>query len=105
MARKKVNKSQKIRELLETMGGQDASPSAVVAALKGKGIKVSAAQVSNVKAYAKQGANGRKASRKAAKSKGNLLSLADLQAAKRLVDQLGSVQAAQSAVGVLAKLR
>ena len=84
---------------------QDASPSAVVAALKAKNIKVSPAAVSNVKAYARQGANGRKAGGKPAKGKGDLLSLADLQAAKRLVDQLGSVEAAQSAVGVLAKLR
>ena len=61
--------------------------------------------MSNVKAYAKQGANGRKVGGKPARGKGDLLSLADLQAAKRLVDQLGSVEEAQSAVGVLAKLR
>lgn len=105
MARKKINKSEKIRELLETMGGQAASPNAVVAALKAKGIKVTATHVSNVKSHLKRGTKGRKPGRKPAGQSTDLVSLADLQAAKRLIEVLGSVEAAQSAIGVLARLR
>jgi Neuraminidase (sialidase) len=89
------------------MGGAEASPKAVIAALAAKKVKVTATQVSNVKSYLKNGPPGRKAKRKSARFRRNgadLISIRDLQAAKRLVDALGSTDAATAALAVLARL-
>jgi hypothetical protein len=66
MARRRINKSDKIREVLEEMG-HDARPRDVVAALKSRRIKVSPAQVSNVRTrMAAAGSSGRRRNGQAA---------------------------------------
>ncbi|MGD9647467.1 MAG: hypothetical protein AB7U73_17265 [Pirellulales bacterium] len=105
MAKRKVNKSAAIRESIEKLGGQDAKPQAVVEALAGQGLKVSTGLVSNIKHAMKK--KGKKRGRVAGKASGNgaAISLHDLIAAKKLVEQVGSVDAAASAVAALAKLQ
>jgi len=108
MPRSKVNKSAKIREMLEKLGGQDGSPKAVVEALAKDGLKVPTGLVSNIKHAMKVGKNGRKASGKRDRKpslNGQAFSVSDLLAAKQLVEALGSVEAAESAVAALAKLQ
>ena len=108
MAKRKVNKSQAIREMIESMGGQDAAPKAVVEALAGKGLKVATGLVSNIKFAMKKGKKGRKRGRPPGRkpsANGVAISLGNLLAAKKLVEQLGSIEAAASAVAVLAKLQ
>lgn len=101
MARAKVNKAAKIRETFEKLG-PETRPKDVVAALAAAKIKVSPAQVSNIRSglngHAKK--NGRKKT-----GKGDMISLLDLQAAKRLVESLGSVEKAETALAALAKLQ
>ena len=107
MAKRRLNKSAKIREILETMGGDAASPKAVVAALAAKKVKVTATQVSNVKNVLKNGKPGKKRGRKPGRPSRNgsdLVSFADLQAAKRLVETLGSTEAAKAALDALSRL-
>jgi len=87
---RKVNKSAKIREALDSLGA-DAKPKDVIAHLAAKKIKVTPAQVSAVKA-------------KLVKPKDEL-SLEDLLATKKLIEQLGSAEKAQSAIAALVKLR
>jgi hypothetical protein len=101
MPRTKVNKAAKIRDTFEKLG-HDARPKDVIAALAAAKIKVAAAQVSNIKA----GLNGnakKKGRKNSAKS--DMISLLDLQAAKKLIDSLGSVERAESALAALAKLQ
>ncbi len=108
MAKRKVNKSQAIREMIETMGGQDAAPKAVVEALAGKGLKVATGLVSNIKSAMKKGKKGRQRGRPAGRKpsvNGEAISLHDLIAAKKLVEQLGSMDAAATAIAALAKLQ
>ncbi len=106
MAKRKVNKSAAIRETIEKLGGQDAAPKAVVEALAGQGLKVGTGLVSNIKtAMKKKGKKrGRPPGRKPS-TNGEAISLHGLIAAKKLVDQLGSVDAAKSAIDALAKLQ
>ncbi len=108
MARKKkatgVNRSQAIRDYLAEK--PKATPKEVVAALKGTGVDVSKALVSNVK-YTK----------KTTKKKGSVktvaarrlvpasLSVADLLEVKKLADQLGGVKAMRQALDTLEQLR
>jgi hypothetical protein len=98
VARRKLNKSARIREALETMGA-DASPKAVVEALAAKKIKVALAAVSNIKAKlaAPNGARNSKASNGA-------LTLKSLMEAKKLVDRIG-LEGATAAINALSKLR
>jgi hypothetical protein len=100
MPRRKVNKAAKIREAFEKLGS-DTRPKDLIADLAARRIKVSSAQVSVVKAnlngHAKNGRRGHKAN--------DLIALSDLQAAKKLVESLGSIDKAQTALGVLAKLQ
>lgn len=95
MPRGKVSKAEKIRETFDKLG-LHARPKDVIATLADANVKVSSAQVSNVKATL----NGGKRSGKA-----GALTLADLTAAKRLVEALGSVERAEGALAALAKLR
>ena len=107
MAKRRINKSAKIREALQSMGGAEASPKAVVAALAAKKVRVTATQVSNVKSLLKNGKPGKKRGRKAGRPRrkgSDLVSLAGLQAAKRLVESLGSTEAAKAALDALARL-
>jgi hypothetical protein len=102
MAKRKINKAAKIREAFDTLGA-DARPKDVIALLAAKKIKVAPAQVSNLKAKlglpSNNGGRGRKA------ASGQMISLSDLQAAKKLIEQLGSVEKAQTALSALAKLQ
>ena len=96
MARfKRGAKSAAIREYLAANPG--AMPKEVVAALKNKGLKVSAQMVSVLKGKAKTG--GRRQGRAA----GNL-NVESLLQAKKFVEQLGGIAKAQEALAVLAKL-
>ncbi len=100
MARTKVNKAAKIRETFEKLG-PGARPKDVIADLAALKIKVSSAQVSNIKATMNgNGKNGHKKS-----GKNGAVSINDLLAAKKLIDTLGSVERAEIALAALAKLQ
>ena len=96
MPREKVNKAAKIREMFAKLG-PSVRPKDVIATLAAEKIKVSSAQVSNIKATLN--GHGRPV------RKTGSLTIADLEAAKRLVDVLGSPQRAEAAIAALAKLR
>ena len=96
MARRKVNKSAKIRAEFDK--NPKARPRDVVAALAARKIKVSPAQVSNIRSRMA-------GKRKSGKLNGGMIAVSDLQAAKKLVDALGSIERAQSAIGALARLQ
>ena len=105
--RKKFNKSAAIRAYLESH--PDASPKDVSETLKAKHrVTVSAQLVSNIKhginaKPGKRGPKGKKRGRKPG-SRADKFSMQDLLAAKHLVAQLGSVEAAASALKALAML-
>ena len=87
MPRTKVNKAAKIRETFTTLGAET-RPKDVIAHLAKAKIKVSSAQVSNVKATMNgHGANGHKGP-----------SMDDLLATKKLIDSVGSIRRVKSAV-------
>jgi len=68
---------------------------------------VTATQVSNVKSHLKNAKPGKKRGRKAGRPSRNgsdLVSFADLQAAKQLVEALGSTDAAKAALDALSRL-
>ena len=92
-------KSQAVRDYLAA--NKKAKGPEVVAALAEKGIKVSLPMVYNLKARKRMGKRRRKAE---AKGQAIGFSLDHLLAAKKLVDQVGSVERAQAAVAALAKL-
>jgi hypothetical protein len=100
MARTKVNKAAKIRETFEKLGAK-ARPKDVIAALAAQKIKVSSAQVSNTKSSM----NGHATKGRKKAGKPDMIALSDLQAAKRLVESLGSVERAETALAALAKLQ
>ena len=77
------------------MGG-DVRVRDVVFDLKKRGMKVSSAQVSTLRKHA--GSNGH------AKTSARPLSLDHLLAAKKLAEQLGSIENAQAALASLARL-
>ena len=103
-----TSKADSIRLVAEGMP-KPVRPRDVVAALNEQGIAVSPAQVSQV--LKGMGLKRRRRGRKpaamggrATSSTSGSLSLENLLAAKRLVDQLGSVEAAKQAVDALARL-
>ena len=103
MARQKKSehgsKSQAIRDYLSA--NKTAKASEVVAALAEKGIAVSAPAVYNLKARQSMGKKRSKA------RKGGMtvtLSITQLLAAKKLVDEVGGVAEAREAIDALAKL-
>jgi hypothetical protein len=106
--RKKFNKSAAIREYLESH--PDSSPKEIADTLKAKHrVNVSAQLVSNIKhnLNAKPGKRGPKPGKKRGRKPGataDKFSMQDLLAAKHLVAQLGSVEAASSALKALALL-
>lgn len=100
------NKSQAIREY--KAANSSASPKEIATALHSSGLSVSAQFVSTVLSNAKKkngvvGKRGPKPGRKAAKL-GAVSELNHLIHAKKLVDQLGGIEAAKSAINTLAQI-
>ena len=115
MAKRKVNKSQEIRDFVSS--NRKASAKAVVDAMQKKGIKVTAAMVANVKSKAGLtrgrrgrprtaigGTNGsvRRVGRPAKQNRE--VALESLIEAKRFVAKVGSVQQAVEVIRALEKL-
>ncbi|HEV3343250.1 MAG TPA: hypothetical protein VG125_22955 [Pirellulales bacterium] len=99
-----ASKAEQIRQVAKSMGGR-VRPRDVIAQLSQQGVAVSSAQVSTV--LAGMGMKRRRRGRRPAavvESVASTLTLDSLLAAKRLVNQLGSVEAAKTAVDALAKL-
>ena len=92
------SKAQAIRDELAAQGPK-ARPKDVIAVLESKGISVSSAQVSNIKATLRNHKAGRKS-----RGVNGALSLESLVEAKKLADRLGGVEAARYAIEALAKL-
>lgn len=116
MAKKKArgNKSQAIRDYLAS--NPNATAKEIVPALKKQGLTVTAGLVNNVESTSGPKRGRKKRGRKkSGRKKGpararrttgsSRLSLADLQEAKRLADQLGGVQEARAALEALEELR
>lgn len=100
-----ISKSKAIRDYMAAH--PSAGPSAVADALSKEGIKVSAAFVSTVKSMAKKrkpgGRVGRPRKAKSAAA-GAQFSVSELLSAKKLADELGSLEQAKAALDALAKL-
>jgi hypothetical protein len=98
-----ASKAEQIRQVAKSMGGR-VRPRDVVAKLGEQGVTVSSAQVSTV--LAAMGMKRRKRGRRRAvvETVASTLTLDSLLAAKKLVTQLGSVEAAKTAVDALARL-
>lgn len=94
--KKEVNKSKAIRDYMAQK--PDAGPTAVAEGLGKKGIEVSAAFVSTIKAMDKAKKAGRR-------GRVGEVTTADLLQAKKLADQLGGVERAKEAMDALAKLQ
>ena len=92
------NKAEAIRQAAKSIGGK-VRPRDVIAKLKDQGITVTSAQVSTT---LKQ--MGMKKTRRGRNPGAPSISIDDLLAAKKLVEQLGSVEAASTALSALAKL-
>jgi len=107
MARSKHGaKSEAIRTYLAA--NPDAGPTAVVAALKEQGVKVTVGLVSNLKFRLANpaGKRGRPAAGRRAFKNGHAEITTDqLLAAKRMADELGGVEAARAALDALVALR
>jgi hypothetical protein len=99
-----VSKSEQIRQVAREMGSI-VRPRDVIQTLEQRGVTVTSGQVSTVLASMGKKRRGRRGRRPAAVvTVASTLSLDSLLAAKRLVNQLGSVEAAKTAVDALAKL-
>jgi len=99
----KVNRSQAIRDYLAK--NAKASANEIKEALAKEGIQVSDSLISAVKYKKPKGKRGKKRGRPAgAASNGAAISIDSLVAAKKMVDQLGGIEAAEKAIAVLKKL-
>jgi hypothetical protein len=106
--RRRVNKSQAIRDYLQQDPG--ATPKQIVTALAERGVKVSEGLAGNVKYTSGPGGarrgrgrgRGRPRTRRVAV---NTLSAQDLVEAKKLADQLGGIEQARRALEALEQLR
>jgi arginine repressor len=105
-----TSKAERIRQAAQGMD-QPVRPRDVIATLASEGVSVSPAQVSGVlrsMGMRRRGRGRRPAMagspRATTRSTSEKLSLENLLAAKRLVNQLGSVEAAKQAVDALARL-
>jgi arginine repressor len=98
------NKAEAIRAAAKSLG-KKVRPRDIIAMLKEQGIAVSSAQVSTtLKSMGmKRTRRGRKAGAVAAAGR-EPITIEDLIAAKKLVNQLGSIEAASQAISALAKL-
>ena len=109
MAKRKVNKSAEIRSYLK--GNPTAKPKQVSVALKKRGIDASPAYISALRSTDKA-RNGhqrptpsrRLVSTRSASQSALAQAMPSLMHAKRLVDQLGSIDKAREALDALAKL-
>lgn len=108
-AKDAMNKSDHVRRYLSQHSS--AKPKEIYEALTGEGVDVSMALINRIKygpgsgRKGKRGGRRRRAAAAATATNGsNQLSLANLLAAKKLVDQLGSIESAKQAVDALAKL-
>lgn len=103
MAKKaKVNKSAAIREAIASGLSK---PAEITVALAKKKIKVSPQMVSQVKAKTGGGKKAKKRGRKKmATATNGHLDLRALLSAKKLVEDVGSIQAAKEALGALEKI-
>ena len=97
-ASKRGNKAEAIRQAAKSIGGK-VRPRDVIAMLKDQGIKVTSAQVSTTLKQMGMRKTGR-----GRKPGAPSINIDDLLAAKKLVEQLGSVEAASTALSALAKL-
>lgn len=93
--KKKVNKSQKIRDYLKA--NPSAGPTAVSKGLASQGVKVTTALVSNVQHNMKNGHTRRG-------KRGKRVDLDTLRTAKQMADELGGVEQARQALDLLAEL-
>ena len=109
MAKRKVNKTQAVKDFLAE--NPDAATNDVVAAMKAKGIVVSANYVSTIKSSVKGKGKGKK--KVAAKKKGapkkqeatdDKILLSALKEAKKLAERLGGIEEAKQAISALAQL-
>lgn len=102
-AKSEVNKSQAVRDYLKAHRG--AKPKAVSDALKAEGIEVSPQTVSSVKFHMRK-KKGRKRADGDGQRGGNseMVSINALIDAKKLVDKIGGIEKAKSAVQALSKL-
>lgn len=99
----KTNRSQAIRDYLAK--NAKASANEIKEALAKEGIKVSDSLISAVKYKKPKGKRGKKRGRPAgAASNGGAISIDSLLAAKKMVDQLGGLAAAEKLLAVLRKL-
>ena len=101
MAKRKINRSQAIRDYLAKNAG--ASSREIKEALAKKGIKASDSLVNAVK-YRKGPRKGKKRGRRAKASVGGV-SVDSLVAAKQLFEAAGSAEAAVQAIGALRRLQ
>ena len=98
MGRKRVNKSEKIRAALESLGF-DAPSREIVAALKSQRVSVSSTQVANVRArFSKAASTARR------RPSSDRVSLPALLAAKRLLQEAGSLEAARQTLAALGQV-
>jgi hypothetical protein len=102
MPRKKINRSQAIRDYLAKNAG--ASVGEIKEALAKKGIKASDSLINAVK-YKKGPRKGKRRGRRAGSPSVNGISIESLVAAKQLIDRAGSAKAAVQAIGVLRRLQ
>lgn len=107
MAKRKVNKSEKAREYMAK--NPKAGPSAVAEALGKQGIKVSAQQVSTIKANAKKSKTAGKAKaprgrKPVAAANGSDAYLKQLVAAKEFSASVGGVDNAKKLLTAIQKL-
>ncbi len=100
MAKRRVNKAQIIRDYLSEHG-MDTLPKDIIDNLKSRRIRVSAAQVSNIKTELR---GGRAKTSRARKAAGGL-DLDSLLEAKRYVESAGGIDAAKQALDALEKLQ
>jgi hypothetical protein len=106
-AKSEVNKSQAVRDYLKANRG--AKPTAVSEAMKEQGIDVSPQAVSTIKfnmkkSGKKRGVGRRKAVARKSASDGEMISVSALLDTKKLVDKLGSVEKAKTALEALSKI-
>ena len=94
---KRRNKAKKIREVLAELG-PDVPARQVVETLAARRVRVSPAQVYNIRAMLGKSRGG------GSKSKSTADGYADLIAAKKLADAMGGVDQARAALEVLARL-
>jgi len=106
-AKEGMNKSDHVRRYLSKH--PSAKPKEIYQGLTGEGVEISMALINRIKYGPGSGRKGKRGGRRRRAVAGgtngsNQLSLDHLLAAKKLVEQLGSVESAKQAVDALAKL-